>query len=467
MDRRLSILGLTVIGALSLVGCGTQSKLESVNSSAQLAAKKNYIVSKGQAFGGSLSAVAKAQGDQVVALQDGAGFAVVNTANPGAYKAVAPVVVRDIKVKWLSDSETRAGADGLAFADVGNPPSSGENDPLFDLQWGHDAVNAVEAWNKGVRGKGVRVAVLDSGIDRTHPDIAPNLNQALSASFVPGEPYYVHAGSYFNHGTHVAGTIAGADNGVGIIGVAPEAEIMAVKVLSEYSGSGDFSWMINGIIYAANNDADIINMSLGALLPKSGFCDTDGCVSTKDIADLLTAISHATIYATQKGTTVIASAGNDAVDFDHTGNWIAIPSMSAKVVSISATAPIGWAKNPGNVFLDNLSSYSNYGQSAIQFAAPGGDFIYPGNENCTVAGITRACWVFDMVLSASPGGWRWAAGTSMAAPHASGIAALIVGQNGGSMKPAQLISELAKRSSDLGKPGNDYAYGAGRVSSGY
>jgi subtilisin family serine protease len=159
------------------------------------------------------------------------------------------------------------------------------------LQWGHTAVDAVGAWNKGQRGAGVRVAVLDSGIDADHPDLASKVNQALSVSFVPGENWNPLPGFYFNLGTHVAGTIAAADNGLGVIGVAPEAELIAVKVLSEFSGSGSFDWLITGIIYAADIDADVINMSLGAVLEKSGWVEPDGTrVLGRDVAELKNAI---------------------------------------------------------------------------------------------------------------------------------------------------------------------------------
>jgi subtilisin family serine protease len=357
--------------------------------------------------------------------------------------------------------------------DFGNPPNSGDNDTRFNLQWGHTAVQAADAWNEGVRGAGVRVAVLDSGIDATHPDLAPNVNSTLSKSFVPGESWQVQPGFYFNHGTHVAGTIAAADNGYGIIGIAPYAELVAVKVLSEYTGSGDFDWVISGIVYATDIESDIINMSLGAVLTKNGYMDDNGTadpgddfwVGANEVAALRNALSRATTYAYQNGTTVIVSAGNDAIDRDHDAATTVLPADSDHVIQVSATAPIGWGVDP-TVSLDNLASYSNYGQSAIDFAAPGGDFLYyfvSPSQLCTVASITRPCYVFDYVFSDIPGGFGWAAGTSMAAPHVSGVAALIISKNGGEMKPAQVEAALRASADDLGKPGNDDAYGAGRV----
>ena len=316
-----------------------------------------------------------------------------------------------------------------------------------------------------------------------HPDLAANLNTALSASFVEGEGYDVNlpAGA-FNHGTHVAGTIAAVDNTIGVVGVAPDAEIVAVKVLSEVTGSGSFGGIIAGIVYAAGPqvDADVINMSLGGTLPKNGYTyEEDGTVvkvGANEVADLLTALSKATNYAYQQGTTVIASAGNDARNAEQDKATVSVPGASANVLTISATGPEGWARNPATD-LDTAAFYTNTGSSLIDFAAPGGDVdssLRPGGTAnranwplCTVQGTTNYCYIFDLVLSTITGSYGWAAGTSMAAPHAAGVAALIIAENGGSLKPAQVEQIMRARADDLGKRGNDDVYGAGRVSTGY
>ncbi|MBI5670707.1 MAG: S8 family serine peptidase [Chloroflexi bacterium] len=469
MVKRLSLV--VVLGLLLVLTVTTVQ--------AQSAGRSYLITAQGNSLPANLEAQVRAAGGVLTRTYPQLGIAVASSSNPNFTRSIRGVrsVVPNVIVQWVDPTrEVRYAFDG----EFGNPPTSGDDDTRFDLQWGHDAVNAPEAWNAGVRGAGVRVAVLDTGFDTDHPDLAPNINFALSASFVPGEGLTYALPDPFSHGSHTAGTIAAADNGRGTIGVAPEAELVLVKVLRD-SGSGAFDWVISGIVHAANVDADVINMSLGAVLVRSGFLDDNGTpnpaddvfVTAREVAELVNAVNRATTYAYQMGTTVIASAGNEAIDFDHSANVIHIPSGGPHVLSISATTPIGWAVDPANAFLDYPTSYTNFGQSGIDFAAPGGDVLYPGNENCTIAGLTRPCWVFDLVFSTGSNlnpalaSYYWSGGTSMAAPHVSGIAALIISENGGSMHPAQVEAALRARADDLGKPGNDDFYGAGRVSSGY
>jgi subtilisin family serine protease len=245
-----------------------------------------------------------------------------------------------------------------------------------------------------------------------------------------------------------------------------------VKVLPD-AGCGGDGPVLAGIVYASGPaDVDVINMSLGAPLNKRGYVEP-GCddgpedevvMTASDVAEVRHAYDRAVSYANAQGTTVIASAGNDASDGDHTADLIHLPGDAQGVISISATAPIGWATAPETTFLDNLASYSNFRRSVIDFAAPGGDVQYPGNENCTIAGLTRPRWVFDLVFSTGNNGWYWSAGTSMAAPHAAGVAALIIGANGGEMKPSSHVERELRRTADrVTGAGNSAEYGAGRI----
>lgn len=382
----------------------------------------------------------------------------------------ARAVVPNLKVQWLEpDNVVKLDV----ASNVANPPNTGDDDFFLDLQWGHDAVNAFEAWEGGGKGAGVRVAVIDSGIDADHPDIAPNLNHSLSISFVPGESVFVRPGLFFSHGTHVAGTIAGADNGWGIVGVAPKAELVAIKALSEFTGSGEFDWIVAAIRYAGLIRADVINMSLGAVLDSRGACDPDGCYTAQDVLDIQDSLARAVRYAQRHGATVIASAGNSAINFKSRENryLVDFPGSVHGVLAISALAPVAWALDPANAYFDYPTSYTNSGRGFVDFGAPGGDFWYPGNEDCTFTfffgPFTNPCWVFDGVFSAGTadggvGRFFWSAGTSMAAPHASGVAAIIIGRNGGSMNPGLVFAKML-RLADFVDVGRDYV-GHGRVS---
>ncbi len=434
--------------------------------------ERSFVLLAANSLPANLQQQVQAAGGTVTRTLGEVGAAVATSRDPQFTKNVAKIqgvraVVPNVKLQWIDPDLSKY----QVAADVANPPTSGDDDELFDLQWGHDAIDAPEAWTTGARGDGVRVAVLDDGIDSDHPDLASNLNTALSASFVPGETYeYAVPNDPFSHGTHVAGTIAAADNGLGTIGVAPEAELVMVKVLSSYTGSGTFEGVAAGIVYAANIDADVINMSLGAYFPGHNYCDEDGvCVKGNGIAELVNMMKRATTYAFQQGTTIVASAGNDAVDRDHDRDGIHLPSDLPHLLSISATGPEGWALNPemSDADLNTPAFYTNYGQSRIDLAAPGGDIdfdLYESGQICTVAGVTAPCWAFDLVYSTgSADAYYWSAGTSMAAPHVSGVAALIIGERGGSLQPAQVESLMRRSAEDLGKSGKDDFYGHGLV----
>jgi subtilisin family serine protease len=403
---------------------------------------------------------------ELTGLMEEVGIATATSSDPDFAAKASKIngvgsVIPDLDIQWYDPEELKS--YDLETANV-SPPSTGDSNPYYFLQWGHTAIQAPEAWNAGVRGAGVKVAVLDGGFYLEHPDLKDNI--IGSASFVPGESAQfvpVPGGRTSSHGGHVAGTIAAVDNNIGVIGVAPEAQLLLVKVLAD-AGSGQFGWMLQGIMHAVAQDADVINMSLGAYLPRNGkFLAADGSVinNTKAVQELLVAITRVTNYAAQQGVTIISSAGNSAIDGNKDKSGLSIPAGAPNVISISSTAPMGWWLDPLTVDLDRVASYTNYGTPDVSFAAPGGDFAYPGNE---ASSIGIPVWALDMILSTGTAtGYNWSAGTSMASPHATGVAALIIGQNGGKMSPKQVEAALRASADDLGKAGLDPFYGHGRV----
>lgn len=349
-------------------------------------------------------------------------------------------------------------------------PAMSEDDSLFAMQWALDAIDAPEAWALGARGAGVRVAVLDSGIDAGHPDLAPNLNLALSTSFIPGVGLQPPVGppsftAPAHHGTWVAGIIGAADNGIGTIGVAPEAEIVAVRVCSD-DGQCPASAILAGLVYAGCIEADVVNMSLSYYAARRGFADAGGDdVGAADVAELFVAWGRALHFAAQRGATIVESAGNRARDLDGDGSLQSTAQMPA-VIAVAATSPRGWALDPA-ADLDAPAPYTNSGQSVVDFAAPGGfldvnTLMNPPWTFCSIA-VTLPCFIFDMVVGPTVGGWSLNFGTSAAAPHVAGVAALVIGAHGGRMHPDAVGAVLRGSADDLGKPGVDDFYGHGRV----
>lgn len=267
------------------------------------------------------------------------------------------------------------------------------------------------AWDVG-EGAGAMIAILDSGVNPIHPDIAPNLAGMMSETSFgtpcdDGSPY-----DQVGHGTFTASLVAGAAGpGSGLmIGVAPQAQILSIKVLERVpdgnpeedittqclngEASGDFAWAIYGIIHAVQAGADVISMSFGGLVPRH-YPGGAG-------AALWSAFNRVTNFATSHGVVLVASAGNDALNLDQSGPWVELPAQAANVIGVVATTnpdlPPSRSEDEPPCLLgqDCLAFYSEYGNSLHGIAAPGGDFPAGGcdyfGENCQPTGfILGAC----------------------------------------------------------------------------
>ncbi|WP_368491122.1 S8 family peptidase [Clostridium sp. BJN0013] len=262
---------------------------------------------------------------------------------------------------------------------------------------GVEMIQAPKIWDQ-TKGKGITVAVLDTGCDTTHPDLKERIVGGRNFTNDDGGNIDVYE-DYNGHGTHVAGTIAAIENNTGIVGVAPEANLLIIKVLDE-DGSGQYEWIINGINYAIEQKADIISMSLGG---------------PEDVPELHEAIQK----AVNNNILVVCAAGN-AGDGDESTNEFDYPGCYNEVISVGA------------IDLQRRSSDFSNSNNEIDLVAPGEE-ILSTYLNGTYARLS---------------------GTSMAAPHVSGALALIKMLVNTSFErnltEAELYAQLIKRTLPLG-----------------
>ncbi len=250
-------------------------------------------------------------------------------------------------------------------------------------------------------------------------------------------------------------------------GVTTRTTLFGVKVCIVFNSCSTGA-ILNGIVYAVNHGADVINMSLGGAFPKSAF---PGFVSL---------INRVFDYANKNGTLIVVAAGNEGSDLDHNGNIYATYCNSPHVVCVSATGPTGAATGVGPfINPDAIAPYTNFGRSAISLAAPGGGVTTINAFVWGPCSQTALAWhqpprptptsplpppVIDGPLCPrSLGLFRLGgAGTSFSSPHVAGVAASVIASTG-RQSPSQVRAILRNTSDDLGQPGTDPFYGKGRV----
>ncbi|HEX2061464.1 MAG TPA: S8 family serine peptidase, partial [Thermoanaerobaculia bacterium] len=377
-------------------------------------------------FESSITAI----GGTLVSRHDGAGFTVVEgltdeEATKLASKAGALEAIPDADVRLRLGGLGEA-SDPAIFAIAASSPADA---PIYPWQWHLRAIGADAAWYAGRLGSSdVTVAVIDTGVSYEHPDLAGRVDLRRSVSFVPSDDADVAAlfpGKHpvtdlFYHGTHVAATIA--SNAQIAAGVTQNVTIIGVKVLSRW-GEGTFSGVLQGVLWAADHGADVANLSIGDTLTKKG----NGRFAA--------AIQQAFNYAHRKGTLVVVAAGNESRDLDHDGAEFNMYCNAANVICVSATGPASADSIEGPWSdVDEFASYSNYGRSAISVAAPGGTVAARVWAACSKTSLlVPFCQDSDEVLGIG--------GTSMAAPHVSGLAALLV-EDVGRGKPSQVKARI-------------------------
>jgi thermitase len=288
---------------------------------------------------------------------------------------------------------------GVEFAEPDATAEAADvpNDPYFSQQWGLNKIDATDAWTTDKGSASVKVAILDTGVSLTHPDLQSKIVSSVNFSSSST------VDDVNGHGSHVAGIAAAmTNNGVGVAGLGYNADILNVKVLDD-SGMGLYSDLASGITWAADNGADVINMSLGGTTPSS-------------------TLESAVNYAWSKGVVVVAAAGNNS------SSTAFYPAAYSNVIAVAATDS-----------LDHLASFSDYGDW-VDVAAPGVN-----------------------IYSTIPSGYGYMSGTSMASPYVAGLAGLLFANmsdtNGDGVLNDEVRAQIQNTADNVGVAG----IGSGRI----
>jgi subtilisin family serine protease len=458
MSRRTALL-VVLVAALAFAGT---------------ASAQNFIVLyKQQAVSAGMANTIQQAGGTLVYSYNQIGVAIASSSSP-TFRA--DLLAKD------SSIENVAGTTGFATklndveSTAAGPPESLPNAPATDgdslsgLQWDMRQINAPQAHAITGGSRSVLVGDIDTGLDYTHPDLAPNVDSADSVNCVGGIPQQGPNGNGAlaamddnGHGTHTAGTIAAAANGIGIVGVAPNVRIAGIK-----AGNADGFFfpeaVVCSFVWAGTHGFDVTNNSY--------FADPwlFNCKNDPEQRAIWQAEQRAILFAEQNGVTVVAADGNQFEDLAHPTQDITSPddttpvtrpvTNACAVIPVEVPGVIG-VSAVGNDLQDGggylKSFYSSFGIGVTQVTAPGGDSIF-GRTAAAVNGRVLSSWPASLftvtcaatrrVVDASGATYCYQQGTSMASPHAAGVAALIVSRYGkaggpnGKLAPGQVKAFL-------------------------
>ena len=479
--RRLALL-LTTSGLVGgLVGAPSAAIAVETQSNRYLVVfSGTYALDGTYALGGNYALnhayaleIVKASGGTVLNdLSKQIGVMVVESSNENFYAllksyALVEEVGQDFGVQALpsmAEAQQYALTEEQLATEPGGPAPDPADDPAEALQWDMAQIRTDVAHNTQAGVRAVDVGVLDSGIDGRHPDFLDgdlsnvdcsrgrNSLGALPPGVAVGTPDVCSDNQF--HGTHVAGTIAARANGLGIVGVAPNVTLVPVKVC-DTTGYCYASAVVDGITYSGDQQFDVINMSF--FVDDNEFQESTEfkCMSDPIQRTFRKAVERAIQYARSQGVTPVAALGNSDQDLAHPVDENGEPiSNDCEVVPAETQGVVGTMSLGAR---SEKARYSNYGVGMTDVAAPGG--------NGTTGDCTRT------ILSTFPsGGYICIQGTSMASPHAAGVAALIVSQFGTlgadgdvKMPPQKVEDYLQSTTVDIGLPGYDECFGNGRI----
>jgi subtilisin family serine protease len=444
-------------------------------------AETYLVLFKGSSSPANAAAIVTGAGGTVVANYSQIGVLVArstNTAFGQTVRASNKVEGASATTKFATRLAEPAQIDGGSppAGDLPNAPAT-DSDSLSGLQWDMRQIHTPEAHAVTGGSPAVLVGDIDTGIDFKHPDLAPNIDVANSANCVDGAPVPGLAAQDDNgHGTHTAGTIAAASNGIGIVGVAPNVRIAGIKA-GDTDGFFYPEAVICSFVWAGSHHMDVTNNSYYAD-PFLFNCRNDA-----EQRAIWKAEQRAIRYALDQGVTVVAAEGNESEDLSHptmditspdngtpvarevTNACVVIPTEIPGVIGVTATSNREQGTSAGQ-YGDHLKAYySSFGVSSADVTAPGGDYYF-GNTEESVSGLVLSTWPADesaecgsppfLVTDGGAGGatYCYEQGTSMASPHVAGIAALVISRLGdlqnpqnGKMRPGQ-VEQYVEQTAD-------------------